>query len=554
MSNCNIPNTDPLYDNENCPDITSNIPATTPSCQISPITGVSCPGVDNCSPWSLADQSSDSCIVEEYIAQSLVIGGAIVNVYKLLGVHEQGKLQDLTGNGAPLSNGYIPNYPPSNAFDKYITEWRSSQLGTNIIKEAYIGYDFGEIKLENGRNRYGIETFIRHDVSTIKIKQGCNSTNRATKIRIERSNDGTKWYGVAVVDLKDCDGLLTVNFNRSVPSRWWRIRPIKFNGLSTDWWAVQALQLVDYEATNINNIQDKIFLENRDRDYDEYSVEVKGTYTPPDIQSFQSKFGMSGLFGGGDTYSIEVSFKDIITKLGRPLVIGDIINLPSETQYSPSLKPIYKYLEITNVAWSTNGYTANWKPTLQRILAEPLTASQETQDILGKLTVDVDSTGLADLDNGDNSKAYQDMADIDQTIKADANTAVPERGEDFAEVTKFSDDVYEWASQYPNLDMKKFDRNVSVFGIDALPPNGLSYTQGDDFPLAPKNGDYHRLTYTQINNTIPARLYKYSIAKSRWIYLATDRREEHKNTKPILQEFLNPESSTRTPPPDLKNP
>lgn len=546
MSKCDIPNTDPLLNEGNCND-EEVATSSDSSCVVSTDGTTICPAIENCSPFDLAAETSDSCLVESWVDELLAASGGIVNVYKLLGVHEQGKLQDVTGFGSAISNGYIPNYPTSNAFDKYITEWRSSQLGTNIVKDAYLGYDFGQIKLENGRLKYGIETYIKKDISTFKIKQGCNSQNRVTKIRIERSNDGKKWYGVDIIDIKDCDGLLTVNFKRSVPSRWWRIRPVKFNGTSTDWWSVQALQLIEYEKTAITNIQDKIFMENRDRDYDESAVEVKGSYTPPDIQSFQSKWGMSGLFGGGDTYVIEVSFKQAVERLGRGFVIGDILQLPSETQYSPSLKPIYKYLEVTNVAWSSTSYTANWKPTIQKILAEPVMASQETQDILGKLTANIDSSGLFDINNGDDSKKYQDMSDIDQTIKAEANTQVPERGEDYSEVTKLSDELYDWAKQHPGVDISKLDRNRNVYGMDAMPPNGLPYTQGDAFPTNPKNGDYHRLTYSLINTNIPARLHRYSSAKTRWMYLETDRRAAHKNAKPLLQEFLDPTTSSVTP-------
>lgn len=547
MAKCDIPNTNPL--DKECAITPDDDNGGKPSCIETP-NGLFCPENENCSPWDLSKQQ-DSCFVEDVIEESLNIGAAPINVHKLLGVHEQGKLLDLTGNGNAISGGSIPNYPASNAFDKYITEWRSQQLGSDVLTGAYVGYDFGEIKLSNGRLRYGIETFVRHDVATIKIKQGCNSQNRATKVRVERSNDGKKWYGVAILDVKDCDGMVTLNFARSVPSRWWRVRPVKFNGSSTDWWSVQALQLIDYEVTRVDNIQDRIFLENRDRDYLETSIEIKGSYAPLELQTFQSKFGMSQLFGGSETYSIEVSFNQTVARLGRPLVIGDIIQLPSETQYSPSLKPILKYLEITDIAWSTNGYTANWKPTLQRVLAQPVIASQETQDILGKLTADIDSSGLVDINNGSNEFKYQDPSAISQTIEAKANDQVPERGTDFGEVTQFSEEMQVWQDAHPNVDMQKYNRVRDVYGIDAMPPNGLPYTQGDQFPTSPKNGDYHRLTYTYINNNIAPRLHKYSAAKQRWIFMETDKRFEMKNTKPVLQEFLDPETSTRTKPQDM---
>ena len=550
MANCDIPDTNPL-------DVTCAVPAVTPtpnnSCQTSLTGSTACPVEDNCSPFSLTSEelSSDSCIINSYISESLNIGAANINVYKLLGVYAQGKLCDLTGVGAAISGGDIPNYPAANAYDKYITEWRSSQLGPNVLSGAYIGYDFGPIKLANGRDRYGIETYIKHDVATIKLKQGCNPNNRVTKIRVERSNDGVKWFGAALLSVPDCDGMVTLNFAKTVPSRWWRIRPVTFNGGAQDWWSVQALQLIDYEETTVTNIQDRIFLENRDRQYNTSAVTIKGSYTPLSLQTFQSAYGMSQLFGGAETYSIEVSFSDVVGLLGRPPVIGDIFQLPSETQYSPNLQPVLKYLEVTDIAWSTNGYTANWIPTLQKILAQPVIASQETQDILGKLTEDIDSSGLVDIDNGDNTKAYQDLSAISQTIQAYANTNVPERGEDYADVTKFSPAVYEWQRNYKNLNMKKLDRNRNVYGIDAMPPNGLPFTEGDSFPLTPANGDYHRLTYSFINNDIPPRLHRYSTAKGRWIYLETDQRFALKNTKPLLQEFINPETSSVTNPHDM---
>src|SRR6185437_2418733 len=169
MGSCNIPDSDPL--NKEC-DIGASSTTTNNSCGTSIGGTTSCPQTCTTSPWNLAEMDSDSCYISDLIAQALAIGAADINVYKLLGVHEQGKLMDMTGNGTSISSGDIPNYVSSNAFDKYITEWRSQQLGTNVVASAYLGYDFGEIKLlYNDRNRYGIETYVRKDVATIKIKQ-----------------------------------------------------------------------------------------------------------------------------------------------------------------------------------------------------------------------------------------------------------------------------------------------------------------------------------------------------------------------------------------------
>jgi len=185
---------------------------------------------------------------------------------------------------------------------------------------------------------------------------------------------------------------------------------------------------------------------------------------------------------------------------------------------------------------------------MQRLLAVPVMASQETQDLFGKLTADVDNTGLVDIDDGSTDKPYQDIANIDQTIKADANTAVPLRGEDTANVRKLSDEYYTWADDLVGDGYKpeKIDRIRNIYAQDGMPSNGESFTQGDEFPTSPADGDFHRLTYTTIGTNIPARLHKYSSVSKRWVFLERDRRDEVGDTHPELQHQKDADS-TKTP-------
>lgn len=543
MSKCNPTQLNPIDSQGDCGIASSDTAAqgSESSC-VTTATGTSCPTTTNCSPWDLTKGVED-CLMSEYIEQQLNIAGTVLKVHKLLGVHEQGILQDVTGFGEAISSGALGNNPASNAFDKYITEWKSTQAGSDVVTSAYIGYDFGPILLENGRPRYGINTEIMKDISTIKIMQGCESKNRATKIRIERSENGKKWYGVALLNLQDCDGILTLNFKRTVPSRYWRVRPLEFNGGSQDHWSVRVLQFIEYEATALNNIQDKILLENRDRDYQEYPVEIRAAYTP---QEFSTQFTNVGFNPLGDAYMFDVSFNQCVSRLGRPFVIGDIIIATSETQYSASMKPILKYLEVTDVFWSASGFTPSWKPTVQKIVAKPMLASQETQNISGKLTVDVDSSGLLDINNGDDSKIYQDYMDISDNIRSEHKKKVPVKGIDYADNPVLSKELRDYAKERPNMNVDHLDRARTQHGIDAMPPNGLPYTEGDELPKNPSNGDYHRLTYTQIGSNIPVRLYKYSSAKGRWIYLETDRKASINQHRPLLKEYTSGDS-TKTP-------
>lgn len=514
---------------------------TTPSgCTTTADGRVVCPDMDPCAYWDMSTQTGDTCIVESYIEEQLQISGAIINVHKMLGVHEQLALNDTLGNGNAISSGDMPNFPSKYAFiADQNNEWRSAVTGQAIIGKSFIGYDFGNIKMSNGRQRYGIETAIKHDVCTIKIKQGCDSKNRVTKARIERSDDGQTWFGVSLLNIPDCDGVVTLSFKKTVPARYWRIRPIAFNGGPDDYWVVVAMQLSEYEKTSVMNIQDRILLENRDVDYQVTPITVKGIYTPIDIQAAAAKFG----FFQTDVYSIQVSFKQTISMLGRPFAIGDIIELPSEAQYSLTNESVKKYLRVNDVAWATGSYTQSWTPTMLRLLAVPAMATQETQQIFGKLTQDVDNSGLADINDGF-AKKYQDISNISKTIKARANDLVPERGEDTSELTQFSKEAYDFADK-KNFNLEKIKTRASVIGHDGMPPNGKPYTEGDAFPDNPKSGDYHRLTYVKFGDNIPPRLYKYSVRTSGggWIPVDVDRRYESRKTRPLIQEFLNADNT-----------
>lgn len=526
-----------------CPvDDTGTDPNT--GCILQPDGTTRCPEMDTCGIWSV-NTDNVTCLTDSYITESLIISGANVNVHKLLGVYDQKSLVEVTGSGSAIASSYLSNFPPSNAFTKEVTEWRSAELGSDVVDSAYIGYDFGPIRLENGRLRYGIETYVKKDIGTIRIIQGCNKENRATKVRVERSEDGKKWFGVALLNVTDCDGLVTLNFNNSVPSRYWRIRPVAFNGGPEDYWAVKALEPSESQKPDVTNIQDKFWMENRDRKYQKKAITVKGSYTPPDRQSINSKWGM--MFDL-DAYYIEVPFRSVVQALGRPFVIGDIIELPSEAQYNVKMEKENLYLQITDTGWSSSSYSPTWQPTLLKITAKPALASEETQDIFGDMTRIMDNSGLMNIDNGNYGGKYQDYSDSTQSIKADANTMVPEAGIDYADVMKFSDEVIKWGDKV-GKNMRPLDRNRSIYGIDALPPNGEEYTQGDEFPKKPKDGAYHRLTYTYLpgGNAIPARLHRFSTKKNMWIYLESDIRHQIDNLNPSIQEFNDPESSTRTP-------
>jgi len=497
--------------------------------------------------WQLSN-SNDACIINSYVNEALIIAGASFNVYALLGTHNQGKLVDVTGKGTPISNGDLPGFPATYAFDMYKTEWRSLQTGLNVPSAAYIGYDFGEIKSTNGlRNMYGIETKIRKHITTIGIKQSSTANNRVTVARVERSEDNVEWYGVGIIQLPDNDCLNLIYLRDSVPSRYWRLRPITFNGTTCDYWGIQAFQMFhNYTATQSSNIQDKILVENRDRAYCTEPVVLKGSYDLLDVNSELTKMGIEL---PSQILIVQMNFLGVIAVLGRPLVIGDIVEVPNEAQYSSDLRRIRKWLEVSDVSWSTQGYTPGWHPTMIAVTMQPAIVSEETQDIFGDLAAKPIPNELGLLDrNQAYDKFFQDYFDMSQTATALAKDEVPEKGaEGSGRIRKWTKQELDNASAQGLHQLRKTGlAPKSLYVEDAMPPNNTPYTQGTTFPTSPIDGQYFRVVYTGLSENIPARLYRYSTSKGQWVFLEVDKRALNNPTKPVLQEFLTSPTAVPT--------
>lgn len=493
---------------------------------------------DNCRPWDLSGDFNATCTITDTIEDGLEIAGAPINIFKLLGIHEQTALTDQLSNGTPISSGDHPKHPARNAFTKYDTYWASKQTGTSVL-ESYIGYNFGNVKIANGRDRYAIPAGVRKNIATISIKQSPDPEFQVKRVRVERSDDGKKWYGVTVLTLSSTGALETYYFNQTVPSQFWRLRPVQADIESCKSWRVYALEMSEYQQTQIDNIQDKIWFENRDRAYSETPIKLKAYY---ELLSPMSIMARLGLHINTTQYQIKIAFRTCINALGRPIVVGDMLELPREAQYNTKLESIKRYLEVIDVTWDSASYTPTWYPTMLLITAQPAIASQETQDIFGDLAVTVDNMGLFSGDDG-NSKNFQDLSSISHHIQNESKTEVPERGAEGSNTFRyFTEEEKAAVAPFGNLEGLNF-RPKDLYVEDGIPQNGESYTEGPDYPPDPVDKQYHRLTYVGTAGDIAPRLYRYSEAKGRWIYLETDKRKLYNPTKPLMTEFL--ESPTR---------
>lgn len=550
---------------------------------------------------------------EQLAAQALSISGAPVNVFKLLGVHEQGRLVDLTGNGEAIGPG-----SPGNAFDSLAPAWTSPEAGLNVLnRPSFIGYDFGVRKTSFNlpENAPGIGD-AQH-ITSFKIQQTV-STGRALQVRIERSDgnfsvnplniqftgagNGTvqnyiqgaetrpgyftliantptqfsvmfsetsgttpvglatvnkqfnslqgsftvvsgstpfiagdmftvpldmEWKRVDIVNLPNYDAVTPlIRVKQSAPSRYWRLVPTSFTGVSTNTpWVVDTVQFFDYQQTSLDDVQDGLFMENRDRDYASASLQVKAAYQPFDAVSDLSKFG----FQMADIYSFTISFAEMVRTLGRPIVVGDVLELPSEVQYDQHLRPVRKFLEVSDTGWSAEGFTTGWKPIIFRFQAQQLIPSQEHRDILGTVQTQKYSIDDVTFMNGIEQISTLPLT-VSEQNNAEAVQSVPEKGTN----------VREEASGTNRFSAPGTYDGVGLYVEDGLPPDGHTYTEGFKLPdvAGQVDGAFFRLNYAP-DTKIPARLYKFSGVKNKWIYVETDRRSERSAHTPSQLSILN---------------
>jgi hypothetical protein len=472
--------------------------------------------------FSLYGDELSNKLLNDYSAETFEIGGTIINVYKLLGIHEQKSLTAL--NGTIISNGEYPEFPMDNLKKNDCQEWRSIKHCGKRSKDTYIGYDFGDI-IQDGSKKYAIHTENKYHVTSIFIHQGSNDYNRISSARLENSSDGINYKGISLITFPNDDKEHWIDVKQSFPARYWRIVPTIYNGTENDLWILKKLAFSEYTKTSITNIQDDIFLENRDREYSMDYIPIKAYYNLADITTDFEKFAMPFL---NNDYNFKFNFNITINSLKRPIVIGDILEVPCETQYDINMNPIRKWLEVSDVGLDAATYTVGWQFTTYNVIAKPMLSSQETMDIVG------------DLNNTFNDPMFNTSAlKSSDKIKAEYNTMVPEVGANHNDTQEISPDTVLNGLKYGvNLNKLNID-NKSYLVEDGMPPNGLPYTEGSKYPENPSNGDYHRLTYEFLKDPIAPKLFQYSSKKSRWIYLETDKRISSNSKKPFVSEYIN---------------
>jgi hypothetical protein len=326
-----------------------------------------------------------------------------------------------------------------------------------------------------------------------------------------------------------------------------------------------------YDTLSPTNIQDMLFLENRDRKYDPDVFVMRGVYNVQDIDFNLSQFG---LFLQNDTVFITFHITDTVEKLGRKIIAGDVIELPHlKDEYALNdlnyaLKRFYVIEEVNRAA---EGFSVTWYPHLYRAKCKPLVDSQEFKDILDqiadsenfkgtwnadstyypgdtvtapngeKYTVTQEVTGIAPPDLTyykladtlkDIMSTYEKEMQITSAVLDQAEADAPQSGYDTTKLYTLQQDETgktELVTADGTLDDADIDtitadtvfQSAQANGYtgylvgDGVPPNGAPFTQGIAFPNGPSEGQFHLRTDYK-----PTRLFRF--AKGRWSKVEDD--------------------------------
>lgn len=227
----------------------------------------------------------------------------------------------------------------------------------------------------------------------------------------------------------------------------------------------------------IRQIQDLFFLENRDRAYDPNVYELRGSYNVQDTEFDIRQFG---LFLEADTLYLEFHTNDILEKIARKLMSGDVLEFPhmrDDALLEEDAPAVNKFYVIDDVSRSAGGWSQVWRSHILRVKCKPLTDSQEYKDILEKAATDAngDDTGF---NVRDLISDFRDQIEISDALVEQANADVSHRNFETAHFYVVPGD--EQGKQYP-----------WIFAGDGKPPNGAELAgKGMSFPDEPTDGDW----------------------------------------------------------------
>jgi hypothetical protein len=305
-----------------------------------------------------------------------------------------------------------------------------------------------------------------------------------------------------------------------------------------------------YDVVKETNIQDLLFLENRDRKYEEEIYLLRGHYQVQNIDFSLSQFG---LFIDNDTVFMTVHINDFITSIGRKPLTGDVVELPhlkDDFALSELDLSIPRFFVIEDVGRASEGFSATWYPHLYRLKLKKLTDSQQYSDVLDKPAGEDTPFALRDLLSTRNKEL-----EINDAIIRQAEADAPMSGFEVRQFYTLALDPITGDTLLTTVDesdllASSIGANINsstvnavplrtgytgyLFG-DGYPPNGYVFGQGIRFPENPAKYDYFlRLDF------VPNRLFTFN--GQRWLKVEDNVRMTMTNTdtrRTMKTSFIN---------------
>jgi hypothetical protein len=270
---------------------------------------------------------------------------------------------------------------------------------------------------------------------------------------------------------------------------------------------------------NETTIQDLLFLENRDRKYADDVYVVRGIYNVQDADFNLSQFGM---FLQNDTLFLTVHLNDIVERIGRKPMAGDVIEFPHmKEDYSLDESipiALKRYYVVEDVNRAAEGFSQTWWPHLLRLKMKTLVDSQEFKDIIGDATTSGSMASYMSTYNREKTINDQIVAQAEQdsprsgfNYKQYYVAPIDERGNIRTENVNDTDRVSSDKSVNAVIDTPAASHYGFYLDGDGVAPNGHPAGFGISFPNANVDkGDYFLRT-----DYLPNRLFRFDGA--RWV-------------------------------------
>ena len=248
-----------------------------------------------------------------------------------------------------------------------------------------------------------------------------------------------------------------------------------------------------YDAVKETNIQDLLFLENRDRKYESEIYRMRTIYA---VQQTDWNLSQFGLFIDNDTINISVHINDIIKTIGRKPLSGDVFELPHLKDYfalNDLSVGMPRYYVIEDVTLESGGYSVTWYPHLYRLKCKRILDSQQFADILDKPATDADGNPMVD-GNGNTTTSLRDLLSvhnkelaINDAILQQAETDAPKSGYETRQFYTMAVDPLTGKALLQTVDETELDATNTSYNASATVNRPLrtgytGYLVGDGFP------------------------------------------------------------------------